>query len=261
MSKDIYISTFSSKTAAIYIQRERHIYIYIYIYRERDRERYRDIERYRQRQQLAATFNPNNKNAFTLTQTAFKLLQQSCETKQCFKDIKLIKSQRQPSTLKKILTWVKYSNEKEHYSKKCTKPRYNCCDYNKEDSFDTFRTTGDIFYPKESMTCERSDLVYVFICSTCNKEYIEETGEGKTRVWVYRQHKRQPHYRQLKCKEHFRTCENGEVKIFPFFKLHSYNKYFREKYAEYFWDKFKDIINPYNCLLKNANFSVITRNE
>ena len=110
------------------------------------------------------------------------------------------------------------------------------------------------------MTCKNSDLVYVFICSTCNEEYIEETGEEKTRVQVYRQHKFQPHYQQLKCKENFRICEKGEFKIFPFFKLHSYNKYLREKYAEYFRDKFKDIVDPYNCLLKNANFSVKSSN-
>ena len=160
------------------------------------------------------------------------MLQQYCETKECFKDIKLKKSQRQPSTLKKILTRAKYLNKKEHYRKKCTKPRCTCCVYIKEGSFHTFKTTGDIFYLKESMTCKRSDLV--FTCSTCNEECIEETGEGKARVRVYRQHKRQPHYQQLKCKEHFRTYENGEVKIFPFFKLNSYNKYFREKHAEYF---------------------------
>ena len=102
------------------------------------------------------------------------------------------------------------------------------------------------------MTCERSDLVYVFISSICNEESIEETGEGKTRVRVYRQHKRQPHYRQLKCKEHFLTCGKGEFRIFPFFKLHSYNKYLREKYPEYFLDKFKDIINPYNSGIWNS---------
>ena len=118
------------------------------------------------------------------------MLQQSFETKECFKDIKLIKSQRQPSTLKKIQTRTKYSNKKEHYSKICTKPRCTCCDYIKEGSFHTFKTTGDIFYLKESMTCERSDLVYVFICSTCNEEYIEETEEVNTSVQVYRQHKR-----------------------------------------------------------------------
>ena len=111
------------------------------------------------------------------------------------------------------------------------------------------------------MACKRSDLLYVLICSTCYEEYIEEAGEGKTRVRVYRQHKRQPHYQQLKWKEHFRTYEKRGFKIFNFFKLHSYNEYLREKYAEYIRDKFKDIINPYNCLLKNANFLIITSNE
>ena len=45
-------------------------------------------EREREREAFATTFNPNNKNVFPVTQTAFKLLQQSCETKECFKDIK-----------------------------------------------------------------------------------------------------------------------------------------------------------------------------
>ena len=49
----------------VYIHRYIHIYIYIYIY-------------------------------------LYKSLQQSYETKECFKDIKLIKSQRQPSSLKKF---------------------------------------------------------------------------------------------------------------------------------------------------------------
>ena len=43
-------------------------------------------------------FITNNKNVFPLIQT-FKSLQQLNETKECFKDIKLIKSQRQPSSL------------------------------------------------------------------------------------------------------------------------------------------------------------------
>ena len=59
------------------------------------------------------------------------------------------------------------------------------------------------------MTCESSDLVYVVMCSTCNEEYIEETGEGKTRVRdrvrVYRQHIHQPHYQQLKYEEILRN--------------------------------------------------------
>ena len=53
---------------------------------------------------FVTTFNPNNKNVFPLIQAALKSLQQSNETKESFKDIKLIKSQRQPSSPKKFLT-------------------------------------------------------------------------------------------------------------------------------------------------------------
>ena len=88
------------------------------------------------------------------------------------------------------------------------------------------------------MTCESRDLIYVVICSTCNEEYIGKTGEGKAkvrdRVPVYRQHIRQHQCQQLKCEEHLRTCGKGEFKIFPFFKLHSHNKYLREQYEKYF---------------------------
>ena len=101
--------------------------------------------------------------------------------KECFKDIKFIKSQRQPSSLKKLLIRAICSIRKEHYSKKCPKTGCACCDYIKEGSFHTFKTTTDIFYVKEDMTCESSDLVYVVICSACNEEYIGETGEGKIR--------------------------------------------------------------------------------
>ena len=83
------------------------------------------------------------------------------------------------------------------------------------------------------MICESNDLVHVGTCSTCNEEYIGETGEEKTRVRgrvrVYRQHMRQPQYQQIKREEYFRTCGKGEFKIFPFFKLHSHNKYLKEQ--------------------------------
>ena len=36
---------------------------------------------------FVTTFNPSNKKVFPLIQTAFKSLQQSYETKECFKDL------------------------------------------------------------------------------------------------------------------------------------------------------------------------------
>ena len=52
------------------------------------------------------------------------------------------------------------------------------------------------FKLKICFTCNSFNLIYVFICDTCKKKYIEVTGEGKIklrdRVRVYRQHIRQP---------------------------------------------------------------------
>ena len=85
-------------------------------------------------------------------------------------NVSKILSQRQPAI---------YSNEKKHCSKKCTKTRCTRCGYIKEGSFHTFKITGDIFYLKENMTCERRNLIYMVICFTSNEVCIGETGEGK----------------------------------------------------------------------------------
>ena len=68
------------------------------------------------------------KNVLHIIQIAFKLLQQTFETKECFKDIKLIKSQTQLWNLNQVK-----SNLNEHYRKKCAKPTCPSCVYIKED--------------------------------------------------------------------------------------------------------------------------------
>ena len=93
------------------------------------------------------------KNVSHITQIAFKSLQQTYETKECFKDIKLIESQTQPWSLNQVK-----SNSNEHYIKKCTKPTCACCGYIKEDrKEDIFKTTENLFF-------EKNDLIYMVIC-------------------------------------------------------------------------------------------------
>ena len=73
---------------------------------------------------------------------------------------------------KKKLTRAKYSHRKECCSKKSTKPGCARCNYIKESSFHTLKTTGAIFYFKEDVTFKSSNLVYVDIYSTCYEESI-----------------------------------------------------------------------------------------
>ena len=62
------------------------------------------------------------------------------------------------------------------------------------------------------------------------KSTIKRLKQGKQGFEFIKQHKCQPHYQQFKMQGNtFEPCEKGEFKIFPFFKLHSCNKYLREK--------------------------------
>ena len=91
-------------------------------------------------------------------------------------------------------------------------------------------------------------------------------------IYIYRQHIRQSQHQRRKFEEQFWTCGKGEFKIFSFFKLHSQNKYLRELYEKYFWNKFKPTLHKYlkgikfrgylvsrleeNCVLLVFNFAI-----
>ena len=94
------------------------------------------------------------------------------------------------------------------------------------------------FKLKHHLTCDIFKLIYVVISDTCKKEYIEETGEGKTklkdRVRVYHQHIWQPRYQQLKVKGHLRVFGNGEFRIFSLFQIRSQSANLRRSYEATF---------------------------
>ena len=62
-------------------------------------------------------------------------------------------------------------------------------------------------------------------------------------IIIYRQHIRQPQYQQLAVEEHLRTCGDGKIHMFPFFKIFLKNKSLRKPYEDYFIDKFKPLLN------------------
>ena len=41
----------------------------------------------------------------------------------------------------------------------------------------------------------------------------------KKRINIYRKHIIQPQYQQLAVEQHLRTCGDGKIHIFPFFKI------------------------------------------
>ena len=95
-----------------------------------------------------------------------------------------------------------------------------------------------------SFSCKTPNLIYVIICSDCNKEYIRQTGgQLKEKLIIYGQHIRQPEYEKIAVERHLHTCAKGIFKIFPFFKMKENNKILRECYEDHFIKKFKPEIN------------------
>ena len=106
-----------------------------------------------------------------------------------------------------------------------------------------FKNWHQPFIFNSNFKCETPNLIYVIICSGCNKEYCGQTGGHlKERLSIYRQHIRQPEYEKIEVERHFRTYAKGILKIFPFFKMKE-NKILRESCEDHFIKEFKPELN------------------
>ena len=153
----------------------------------------------------------------------------------------LIQSKHQSTNLKNFLTKAEFG-EVLSGTFNCSDKRCECCNYLINDHY-TFNNVQITFKLKNRFTCDSFNLAYVVICGTCKEKYIEETGEGKTklrdRVRVYHQHIRQPQYQQLKVEGHLRVCGNREIRIFPLLQMRSQDTNLRRSYETTFQQKFK----------------------
>ena len=102
---------------------------------------------------------------------------------------KLIDCKKQPSDLKRFLCSSNLSRNKTTFKRtKCEKGCF-CCDCIIEGELFKFKNWQQPSFLKSNFNCETSNLIYVIICSSCNKEYIGQTGgQLKERLSIYRQH-------------------------------------------------------------------------
>ena len=157
------------------------------------------------------TFNPNNPNISSTIESSVNCLKNNNVSG--FHNIKLIQSKRKSPNLKKLLTKTEFQEVLSGMFN-CSDKRCECCYYLLTNDHYTFKNVQITFKLKNCFTCDSFNLLYVVICGTCKEEYIEETGEGKTKLrdWVrvYCQHIQQPQTQQLKVEGHLRVCGNEE---------------------------------------------------
>ena len=90
----------------------------------------------------------------------------------------------------------------------------------------------------------KANLIYLIICSGCQKDYIGQTGRmPKERLTVFTQHIRQPKYQMIKVEGHLRTCGQSNFHILPFFQVIKDSKLLRESYESHFIRQFKPQLN------------------
>ena len=158
----------------------------------------------------------------------------------------MIKSKRQPNSLKRILTKAKFNNDSDKEVKRCKRPNCGLCTHLFEGTTFDFNC-GRKFYVHETMTCELKNVIYVMKCRGCGEEYIGERGNYlRKRVTVHYQQIRDPSTRMLHVSEHISTCANRQdpkYYIFPFYKMYSESTSLRRAKENYFINLLKRKLN------------------
>ena len=67
------------------------------------------------------------------------------------------------------------------------------------------------FKIKTEMSCNVKNVIYVLVCSGCNKYYIGQTGDKlRNRRTVHEQQMRDPSTRQMPLSKHLHECSKME---------------------------------------------------
>ena len=133
------------------------------------------------------THNPRNPDVYGFLVNAFNFLISSEKYNNLFKGLRLIKSERQPKNLGRLLqsSYFTTSIQKRGVSK-CTRRKCVTCSYLLEKDCVYFDQVGLNFQIKTDFTCESRNLIYAIFCSGCQKYYIGSTGNLRKRVSAHK---------------------------------------------------------------------------
>ena len=169
-----------------------------------------------------STYNPRNIEAFNTIKQNLPILHKDPKLKRILHNVKIVRSHKQPKSLKKILTNARLHPTPNNAGvKKCNRPNCGTCPYILEGSTYHFKH-GQLFTIKSELNCASKNLIYVIRCAGCQKEYIGSTGNSICqRCIVHRQQITHPQYRQIYLSTHIDTCAKSihpQFSICPFYK-------------------------------------------
>ena len=158
-----------------------------------------------------------------------------------------IKSQRQASNLKRILTKSNFSKAEENGVTKCSRPRCKTCDLIEETKEIQFKRYNEIFQIRSNMDCTSRNVIYCIKCVGCEKDYIGQTGDQlRNRMTIHRQQINWPELRQIGLSEHLDVCAHNKepkFRVIPFYKVGNDSEDTRKVMGKHFINKFKPELN------------------
>jgi hypothetical protein len=187
---------------------------------------------------FVSTFNRRNPKVFPEVYKHFQTLQEESEI---FKKIslgsKLIKSERQPSNIKQILTSAKFETQPTLGVKKCNKKKCILCGILIEGNSYKIPNQQREFKIRSNLTCTLENVIYIIECTNCEKFYLGATTlEFNKRINLHRSQILHEEYRALQVSKHIHECANGNFRTIPILQDKNKNTLFskEEKFIKMF---------------------------
>ena len=191
-------------------------------------------------------FCPNAPEVFTFVRQNFNTMNRSQRMKDVLENVKLIRSNRQGPSLRRILTRAKFGIDQNLGAFKCKlDARCMCCSDIKETNSVHFPEVNRTFYIKSTMTCVSKNLIYKLTCLGCNLSYIGETGDelkNRTnghRSGIMNENKLEVDIHIYRCTRHLQK----KFEVIPFYKVKEDSISLRKAKESHFIASFKPELN------------------
>ena len=141
-------------------------------------EKLRNRKKHNNEKHLAydATYNKNNPEIFTEIMKNPEKIKDKDKNQEILDTTKIIKSQREPKNLKRILTSSPFGENTTQEVTKCNNERCKVCDIIIEVKFYTFKNIENKFkINKKKLSCNSQKVVYIIECNECKEIYIGST--------------------------------------------------------------------------------------
>ena len=194
---------------------------------------------------FVTTFNPHNPNVSDLINNAFKFLLADENMKKIFGTTKLIKSFKEPSSLKDLLTNSCLRSAKTTPGvQKCGVPLCKTCENILPTNNYYFHEADFKFYIKCAIDCSAKNCIYVLTCENCGDYYIGKTVALRKRMSKHRRAIEDPYQRELNVSKHIaECCDRPRYNVVPFFQVKRKGATALAATEEYFIRKFRPVLN------------------